>query len=358
MCNCNQNNLKPEYEMLLSGEDETNNELFETSTVFHRNLGPGRYVSAQQEGETFEVPKRRAFHPVLGKGRVVPKSSVLNSEYEIVGDADERVKVTNGKDVPFRWVCHLKLLFPDPDDSSSFIEFGGSGVLISPRHILTAGHCLFSDVDGSNGTTANKEVAKVIATPGKTGNSAGPFGSAISAKIQYSSTWRSSLDYRFDFGLITLKEDIGSKPMSSLGGKVLGYWGSPTSGEGTRINPKDRSQLQNISVNISGYPGDKPHGEQWRAFGKITHPTPKAGSQLIYYDFDTCAGHSGAPVWIRWENFRNIVAIHTGPCIPGSDCSRVAGGKPCFPDGSRYTSNRGIFITSTVMTQIKQWMNT
>ena len=350
MCNqCAQNNLTMEEEAMIHGEGETQ--------IFHPDLGPGRSVPRTDEISQFETTT--IYHPLLGQGKSVPKSSEVNYESEIVG-LHSRVNVTNTIDVPFRWICYLNLFFPDPDDSTKYRAFMGSGTLISPRHILTAGHCSFSHIKGSRGTVANLRVAKILATPGSKTSGPGPFGSVRAINAQYTSNWQNTQNPRFDFSLITLAEDIGSKAMSALGGKPLGYWGSSANGDGTRINPKDRNTLKNLSANISGYPADKPDGTQWRAYGNIVNTMPAAGSELIYYDFDTCGGHSGAPVWLRWQNFRNLIAIHTGPCITGNgDCNMIAG-VPCFPSdptSHRYTSNRGVLITPSVLSQVRQWMN-
>jgi V8-like Glu-specific endopeptidase len=356
MCNdCKRNNLSPEFESILHNfetEDEYGSQRI--AALSHPSLGHGKIFPRQGEVQQYESGTG-AYHPSLGKGKIISKSGEINSELEVIG-IDERVNVINTKDVPFRWICHLNLLFPDPDNSSNYIGFGGSGTLISPHHILTAGHCVFSNVTGSNGTSANLQVSKVIATPGSISSGSGPFGSASGTKVQYTSLWRSTQNPRYDFGLITLSQDIGSKPMSALGGKPLGFWGSSSYGSGTRINPKDRNTLLNATVNISGYPGDKPDGTPWRAVGKIINIMPAAGSELIYYDVDTCPGHSGAPVWIRYEDFRNMVAIHTGACLIGPDCSYLSG-TYCTTTRQRRTSNRGILITPSLMSQVQQWMN-
>jgi V8-like Glu-specific endopeptidase len=318
----------------------------------HPTLGPGRRVPRQGEVEEFGTALT-AFHPSLGPGRKIGRTAEIETELEIVG-VDERQQVGNTKDVPFRWICLLDLLFPDPDDRASYLAFVGSGTLISARHVLTAGHCLYDRIIGSAGTPAVVQVARVRVIPGRNGSQS-PFGSVMSTAVRYAANWRSSRNYRSDYGLITVGENIGSKKMPALGGGVLGYWGSSSSGSGTQIVPKERNVLQGASVNISGYPADKPSGTQWRAFGQVTNARPAAGQELIYYNLDTCGGHSGSPVWLRWQQSRNLVAIHTGPCIPGTDCQAVTGA-PCFPGGQRYSSNRGILMTTSVLNDVKQWM--
>ena len=46
------------------------------------------------------------------------------------------------------------------------------------------------------------------ATPGRNGSQS-LFGSAMSAAVRYSANWRASRNFRFDYGLITLNENIG-----------------------------------------------------------------------------------------------------------------------------------------------------
>ncbi len=341
--------------------------LGEVTPVSHPRLGRGRSVPRHAEAEVDEI-SRIVFHPRLGYGRSVPREidagETETGEVEIIPPTDDRVLVRDTTAVPFRWICCLDLYFPDPDNPGRDMLFRGSGTLISPRHVLTCGHCLWDDVTGGRGTTARREVRRITVTPGRNGVDSGgsprqPFGSTTSIAVRYSAQWRSSHNPEFDFGLITLRDAIGSQRQPTLGSRPLGFWGSREWGAGTRINPREASVLQGKPVNISGYPGDKcgaqpPVGSatdpqqlacpanqwasnQWRAFGRVLNAAPAATPRRIRYDMDTFGGHSGSPVWLRWQNFRNLIAIH-----------RAGSGIGAY--------NEGVRVTTEMMNTVRFWM--
>lgn len=334
----------------------------EFAAGIHPNLGPGRVVAATAPVEEVETLEEES-HPLLGPGRLVAdKSSEIDEldtgELEIIG-ADERVQRTNTSIHPYRFICHLELYFPDPDNSGNNILYGGTGVLISPNHVLTAGHCLFSRIKGSRGSSASLGVRKVRVIAGRRNQSDSSLGASWISTWRTHSQWRQNQSYQFDYGLVTLRTSLGSARPGILRGLPLGFWGSQQSGAGTSLTPRLRSGLLQKTVNISGYPGDKPWGTQWFSSARVVNVNPRAGSRLVYYHLDTCGGHSGSPVWIRYGQHRYLVAIHTGPCITisaNNECSPVSG-SPCFPGGQRYSSNRGVLFTNEVLTQIRGWIS-
>ena len=292
----------------------------------------------------------------------IPKTTLSREQNEIefeVYDPDKRKAIVNTLNSPYRWICRLELNF-------NGIMALGTGTLISPRHVLTCGHNLFNKI----GPSAAREVTEIKVTPGYNcaGKTAAPFGFTNKVKVNYHENWKTHLDPQFDFGLITLSSEIGKKSFSILGDKPLGYWGDKVNGGNTRIIPQTTDVLKDKPFNISGYPGDKccfkqldrerpirledcrkilsPRfkgdpfqmwgGAQFSSFGKVTNQSPHAHPRLILYDLDTWKGHSGSPLWIRWKQYRNLIAIHTGPYPPAN--------------------NRGIRITEEVMSQVRAWM--
>ena len=346
----------------LGDEFETDPEVegeFEGGTVLtHPSFGYGRSVAAEFEFEDQEAGGV-VRHPTLGLGRIVPAEfefEGVEPEEEIIG-ADQRVIVADTKKVPFRWVCCLDLYFEDPDNKKSLQLYRGSGTLIGEKHVLTCGHNLINNIEGSKGTKKKLGVKKITITPGRWGAAASaagkaPFGSSKAASCKTSDQWKASLDKQYDFGLIKLQ--------TALGKGTLSYWGSKTGGQGTKIEVVAPADMTGKTMNISGYPGDKckhlpavgsapqaaiaacPEADwastQWRASGKVVSGSWAAAPNLVIYDADTFGGHSGSPVWFYYPNTgaRNLIAIHTGSGVSGS-------------------SNRGVRITKNLLDTVKKW---
>jgi len=302
----------------------------------------------QYQGEYLEAPTGASSmvpHPVFGMVRPLGAraSEVFEAEEEIIGTGDERFRVTNTTPGPYRWMCFLELRFP------GFLA-SGSGLLISPRHVLTCGHNLF---DHHSKTAA----AAVTVTPGCNGVSNRPFGHHAATAWRTTTQWRASPNARFDFGLITLRHPIGNQRMRAIGNHTLDHWGKP--GTHTLLVPiqPGSTAFRGKRVTVSGYPGDKAPGEQWAANGIVTSVTPNGVRELIFYTADTCAGHSGSPVWFRRGNDLCLFAIHTGPCIAGPDC-QLLGRSRCSntPTWTGASSNRAVLFSPTVWARVRGWM--
>lgn len=206
----------------------------------------------------------------------------------IIG-TDDRVQVTANENYPWRSICSLLLT---AQDGTNWI---GTGWLVSPRLVLTAGHCVYMHDEG--GWASQIEVI-----PGRDGSER-PFGSVIARDYRSVRGWTESRDRDYDYGAILL-------PPERRYGDELGWFG---------FTARDDDHLEGITLNLSGYPGDKP-GTQW--FHSRT--VKDVDERQITYEIDTMGGQSGAPVWeYTADGSRYGVAIHTWGTSVSNGATRI-----------------------------------
>jgi glutamyl endopeptidase len=176
---------------------------------------------------------------------------------------------------PLTAVCKLFMTF---QDGSKFI---GSGALISPKHVLTAGHCVFGSDHGG-------WVKSIEVVPGMDGRRA-PFGSAWATQMRCYRAWVEQEDRDHDFALITLDREIGQE---------TGWFGYATF-----------TNVVGLTGHISGYPGDLDDGMvQYAGYGPIDDAT----DYQVLYRIDTYGGQSGSGVYeIDADGSPYIFAVHT-----------------------------------------------
>lgn len=234
----------------------------------------------------------------LGQEKLIP---------EIIPPKDSRrkVKVRQLDDPPFRYICSLVR----KNNGSPL----GTGTLIGPRTVLTAGHV----ISGESSTNV-----KVI--PARHGNDKPLFGTAVSISLKLPDDFVEVTGT--DYGIVILDNDIG---------KRAGYWGVehkrwPWDSRGTSILPDRLPFLPGgFKVNLAGFPRDlpkdKPHTApcesrsskarfMYRVFDTtVKYFKKKTPPGLLEYKNDTCRGMSGSPIWIkrsRWTGGRVMVGIH------------------------------------------------
>ena len=222
----------------------------------------------------------------------------------IAGENRVRVKKTDG--VPWRWICKIAL-----NDRQDRYFAGGTGVLISHRHVLTAAHVVFPEYSDPY----NFSVEVIPALDG--GDE--PFGTySVSATPRipkdYDPKAQDHLDW--DYALITLKDRVGEKTFSRLGGGPLYYWGHPTGGANTIFVRPDPTTLNGKPVLTAGYPNSKGFdprrgGTQlWCAAGMVHSADQRRRRMSI--TADTTRGQSGSPVWVVENGRHSLVGIAAG----------------------------------------------
>ncbi|MEL6219326.1 MAG: CARDB domain-containing protein [Pseudomonadota bacterium] len=224
---------------------------------------------------------------------------------------DDRVAVGDTTDEPWRAIGKVIV-------TADAGVFSGTGFLIGPYHMLTAGHVVHSPAYGGDGRATGVEVSF-----GAAGGLA-PFGRAVATEWRALPGWTVSALPGEDWALVTLDRSVGT----TLGVFELGANGADDFYDG-------------LTATLAGYPGDLAGGQDlYASAGTIASGTAE---QLFYNGtLDTAGGMSGAPVWqtASATGTRTAIGIHAAgvvdPGVPGA--ANVA---------TRLTSDR--------IVQIEEW---
>src|SRR6266545_141035 len=107
---------------------------------------------------------------------------------EVILGTDDRVRITNTTNIPWRRVCALRITFP------SGSTYRGTGFLIGPRAVATAGHCVFLHDQGG-------WARRVEVIPGANGTSR-PYGQVESSTLRSVAGWVNGKKPESDYGCI------------------------------------------------------------------------------------------------------------------------------------------------------------
>ena len=275
--------------------------------------GDGESVAMPHDGEAERfIRAESAAHIVL----TAPDTSQLRDigeasfgrppQAEAVIGTDERHEIIDTQKLP--WRLSASLLITGADNS----QWIGTAWFISPRTLITAGHCVYikhSGVQGRDGF-----VKKIQVMPGRSGDKV-PFGGMSSTEFWTVKGWADQGLETYDYGAIILPAAFTSN---------IGHFG---------FGVFPDNVLLSATANIGGYPGDKDSGTFWFDSRKIGSVKP----DKVFYAADTAGGQSGACVYIVRNGKRVGVAVH------------AYGGA---------TANSGTRISAEVFANLTSWKRT
>lgn len=209
----------------------------------------------------------------VGKGGVAARGKQEAAPGSVLG-TDGRIQESSSASNPWGSIVHIESTVG-----------GCSGFLINRDTVVTAGHCVYW-----NGAWATNYTV----TPGRNGPSYKPFGTCTgtSADVWSNTTWTSSYNSDYDYGMIKLRCDVGN----STG--WMGWWYS--SGE----------NLVNQYFYVEGFPGDKPYATMWWDGDTIASQS----ANRVRHRIDTFGGESGSPLYRYRSASEGLCA---GWCITG-----------------------------------------
>jgi glutamyl endopeptidase len=262
---------KEVYNRLLETETELEEEVLEES---------GTEEAEDEAGEDlFTMDALFASYPEL----------LDQARAEVIIGVDSRVRITPTTTFPWRAICALKI---KAQNNTNWI---GTGWLISPRTVITAGHCVYMHAQGG-------WVKSIKVIPAMDGTIQ-PYNSCTGTTFRSVVGWVNSKQREYDYGAIILPQNC--RPGAKTG--VFGF--------GVRTD----AYLKAAFLNLSGYPGDKGGNQQWF----MGQTTKSVAARVIYYEIDTMGGQSGAPVWVKVGNVRTAVGIHTNGHLSGNSATRI-----------------------------------
>ena len=132
----------------------------------------------------------------------------ISQQLEQIIDRDDRFQILNTTAVPWKRICHLQIT------AANGKRFLGSGALIGPRTIVTAGHCVFMKEQGG-------WASSITVTPGRSGNSR-PFGSSNAVTLKSVRGWVNNSGRAYDYGAIILPPSFRPTNQGVVGSNPAG----------------------------------------------------------------------------------------------------------------------------------------
>jgi len=217
---------------------------------------------------------------------------------------DSRTQVSNTTDYPYRCICWLVITAQDG-------QYGGTGWIVGPRTVITAGHCVFMQ-------NFHDWVKQIDVYPGRNGPDT-PYA-FTSNQFRSVAAWTEQGDPKSDYGAIIL-----SSPIPNL--KQFGTFFFQSLDDGT---------LAAKTVTVAGYPGDKDRGTLWKDSRQLLNVT----AQNLIYDISTYGGQSGSPVYYMDGDNPTAVGIHNYGDVSSNSATRIT--DSAFDDLTAWQQEGGV----------------
>ncbi|MFZ0134394.1 MAG: trypsin-like peptidase domain-containing protein, partial [Desulfobacterales bacterium] len=186
-----------------------------------------------------------------------------------ISGVDDRREVRDTTIPPYRWVCSIAY------EAGGRTLQGGTGVLISSRHVLTAAHVIR---DKATAPAAHS----VYVYPGRHIGGE-PFGRIPVERARVTGS-------NFDFGLITLERPVDPA------GRWWGHPSSPSAWWSEASIPLRELVDPGIPLSTAGYPSAKDR-QRRRMYESNGSTVPRAFAGSFRHTLDTTEGQSGSPIW-------------------------------------------------------------
>lgn len=240
---------------------------------------------------------------------------------ERVLGVDERARIHETELLPWRMVCALTIR----SGNSSYV---GSGVLIGPQTVLTAGHNLYASREYGGWADT------VDVSPGRDGPDL-PFRTQRAVYFSALQRWVDLEDQEADLGVVHLSERFDPHP---------GHFG---------VAALSDDDLTGRTINVAGYPFQlevrRPDGRMVTPQGRYLYHhrdlIQAVTDSRIFYSVDTSGGNSGSPAW-----------IHETDCGPPVLIGIHGYGYSTNEQGPGIISNSAARVTPARLSIIKRWI--